>query len=101
MKRARLLPISFVLFVPFVDDCLLHAGPTKSPRFTIETPSESRGNCTLVALDDKGLELEDAGTRVKVPRFVELRQAGKSLPPLLAQIVLALTTGDRIALDPS
>src|SRR6185369_3174166 len=48
-----------------------------------------------------GLEVDDAGTRVKNPRFIELRQAGKSLPPLLAQNVHGLTTGDRIALDAS
>lgn len=101
MSLTKFVAISFVLFVPFVGNASLRSGEANSPRFNIETTDEARHHCKLLSLDDKALEIDDAGTRVKIQRFIELRQTIKSLPPLLTQNVLMLTTGDRIALDPA
>ena len=70
-------------------------------RFAIETLAETRAGCSVIALDDAGLHVDDAGTRVKLASFVELRRDGVPLPRLLTRDFIILTTGDRIPLDPA
>jgi NPCBM/NEW2 domain len=71
------------------------------PRFTIETAELPRSGCAMIALNDAGAaEVEIAQTRVKLPQFVEIRQEGRKLPPLLTGNFVSLTNGDRLPLEP-
>jgi NPCBM/NEW2 domain len=71
-----------------------------SPRFTIETPAQTRSGCALIALEDNGtLHVEQSAARVALPRFIEIRQEGKKLPLLLARNFVSLSNGDRLPLD--
>src|SRR5258708_861471 len=76
-------------------------GQEPPPRFTIETAELSRSGCAMMALDDAGAaEVEIGQARVKLPRFVEIRQEGRKLPALLTDNFVSLTNGDRLPLDP-
>jgi NPCBM/NEW2 domain len=71
-------------------------------RFSIDTPTETRSGCSLVSLTPAGgLAFEHAGVRAAAPRFVELRQEGQKLPPLLTRNFVSLSNGDRLPLDPA
>ena len=73
------------------------AAAAQVPRFTIDTPTQLHANSTLRALDEAGtLWIADT----PLPRWLELRQEGRSLPPLLTRNFLLLTNGDRLPLDP-
>src|SRR5438552_3109265 len=90
--------VSSVLVLPIcllLTSAPLRAG-AKTVRFTIETRAETRTG-RLVSCEDSSAAV-DGGAAA---RFLELRQDGKTLPPLLTRDVLVLTTGDRIALDPA
>ena len=77
------------------------ASAQPAPRFTIETITEVRAGCSLYALDEIGLHVDDAGARHKLPTFFEVRRDGAHLPRLLTRDFILLTTGDRIPLDPA
>jgi hypothetical protein len=71
-----------------------------SPRFTIETPAQTRSGCALIALEENGtLHVEHSAARVVLPRFIEIRQEGQKLPSLLTRNFVSLSNGDRLPLD--
>jgi hypothetical protein len=72
-----------------------------APRFTIDTPTQTRSGCSLRALDETGtLKLQDGAGCLVLPRFVEIRQDGPKLPALLTRHFVSLSNGDRLPLDP-
>ena len=89
------LPLLFALAL------VVAADAQETPRFTIDTPTETRSGCSLLAFDEAGvLTVKDAAARVVLPRFVEIRQDGRKLPALLTRSFVSLSNGDRLPLDP-
>jgi hypothetical protein len=79
--------------------CGRAGGQEPSPRFTIETPAQTRSGCSLIALDADGtLHVEHSAARAALPRFIEIRREGKNLPPLLTRNFVSLSNGDRLPL---
>ena len=89
------------LYLVLSTPCCVASGPKDGSRFTIETPAETRTGCILHALDETAIHVDDAGVRVKLPKWIELRRDGALLPALPTRDFLLLTTGDRIPLDPN
>src|SRR5204862_6395076 len=70
----------------------------QAPRFSVDTPTQLHTGAALRALDEAGtLTIGE----VVLPRWLELRQEARSLPPLLTRDFLLLTNGDRLPLDPA
>jgi hypothetical protein len=70
-------------------------------RFVIDTIAESRSGCSLVSLSgERKIVIEQANAQIEYPRWVELRQEGAKLPPLLTSNFVSLSNGDRLPLDP-
>jgi hypothetical protein len=91
--------LSLMLPVGLFGACLAADEPL--PRFTIETPAESRSGCALIAMGETGaLQVEQTGTRARLPGYIGIRQEGRKLPALLTRNFVSLTNGDRLPLDP-
>src|SRR6516165_1469868 len=72
----------------------------RSPRFTIDTAARTLSGCTLIALEEnRTFEVEHSAARVTLPQFIEIRQEGKKLPPLLVCNFVSLSNGDRLPID--
>src|SRR4051794_40440965 len=80
--------------------CGASPGAQEPPRFTIETQKETRHHCTLIAMDETTLRVEQAMSRLTLSGLIELRQEGPGLPPLLTHNFVLLSNGDRVPLDP-
>lgn len=79
----------------------LRAGSKDPPRYILETPGESHAGCVLRSFELTGGRVLRDGMPLEVPRWMELRQEGRTLPPFLTRDFVLLTTGDRIPLDPT
>jgi hypothetical protein len=74
----------------------------KLPTFTVETVTETRRGCALVALaDDATLRVEQAATRLTLTGLIEMRQESQALPPLPMRDFVLFNNGDRLPLDPN
>lgn len=90
---------AFLLFAALVSETLL-ASAQESPRFAVDTADKAYSHATLVAWTENVLEISDGAGRHRLPRFVELRQEERKLPPFPTRNFVLLSNGDRLALDP-
>lgn len=84
----------------FLIGVALGAQEPAMPRFAVAAPAQSAGNAVLVSLENGAVQVEEAGSRRTLERFIEIRQEGSVLPPLPSGHFALLTSGDRIPLDP-